>query len=527
MTLLDELDQLDQLIEPDRPVTKRTGRRPGRRGWPGRGGGRATYLQPPVRWRGTSNQVCGLNPWSVGASAPLVGVPAGRIMAARQAAGSSMCVDPLSWFVAGLISRPSAFVEGEPGLGKSTLVRRICMGLAGFGASPLILGDLKCEYVNLIRALGGQAIPLGPGRGYLNVLDASEAIEAAAQLEAAAAAAPTEDEARRLREIRAGVLADAVIRRVTMVTALVTIQRGSRPEDWETSVVDRTIRLLDEHHRGVPVLADLLAVIREAPDELHEVVVTGGDVDEYRRATRALERSLIGLMGHGQLGETFAQQTTERLRPDRAGVYDISGIDSANVQLKAAALMACWSHGFGMVNVAKALADAGLAPERHFLIVQDELWQALRAAPGIVDLVDGLTRLDRNEGVAQVMVTHTLADLNALSEIDRQKARGFVERAGMVLMAGLPRSEMPLLQATIGMSQAEQALVTSWGSPPAWDTQGRQVPPPGRGNFLVKVGGRPGIPFHVELTGPELALNDTNHRWKQWAERARRGGRAA
>ena len=78
---------------------------------------------------------------------------------------------------------------------------------------------------------------------------------------------------------------------------------------------------------------------------------------------------------------------------------------------------------------------------------------------------------------------------------------------------------MPLLSAAIGMSQAEQARVTSWSSPPSWDTQGRQVPPPGRGNFLVKVGGRPGIPFHLFLTPAELAINDTNQRWSQWATR--------
>jgi hypothetical protein len=36
---------------------------------------------------------------------------------------------------------------------------------------------------------------------------------------------------------------------------------------------------------------------------------------------------------------------------------------------------------------------------------------------------------------------------------------------------------------------------------------------PGRGDFLIKVGGRPGIPVHVALTSTELALNDTNKRW--------------
>ena len=36
---------------------------------------------------------------------------------------------------------------------------------------PLVLGDLKPDYVDLIAALDGQVIRLGRGRGYLNVLD--------------------------------------------------------------------------------------------------------------------------------------------------------------------------------------------------------------------------------------------------------------------------------------------------------------------------------------------------------------------
>jgi hypothetical protein len=467
-------------------------------------------VQPPVRWRGTSVQVCGLWPWAAGSSAPLVGVPLGRIMAGRTGAGSTLCCDPLSWFVYGLISRPSAFLEGEPGLGKSTVGRRMALGLAGMGVNPLVLGDLKPDYVNLIRALGGQVIALGPGRGYLNILDNSEARAAAARLTGNA---------------RAAVLGDAHARRATMVSALLTIARRRSPDDREESIVDRAIRVLDDKHPGVPVLPDLLQVIREAPQEVRDVAIDRGDIGRYRAITENLEASLVGLMGSGRLGETFASHTSEPMRADTPVAFDISGIDDGQLELQAATLMACWSTGFGMVNVATALADAGLERERHYFVILDELWRALRSGAGMVDRVDALTRLDRNKGVGQLMVTHSLADLNALDEVDRMKARGFVERAGMVMCAGLPRSEMPMLTSAVGMSAAEQELVTSWSSPPAWDTQGRQVPPPGRGNFLVKVGGRPGIPFHVELTEPELDLNDTNHRWRQWAARARGSAR--
>ena len=41
--------------------------------------------------------------------------------------------------------------------------------------------------------------------------------------------------------------------------------------------------------------------------------------------------------------------------------------------------------------------------------------------------------------------------------------------------------------------------------------------------FLVKVGGRPGIPVNVQLTATELSINDTN---KLWHEQSRVGRRA-
>ena len=34
------------------------------------------------------------------------------------------------------------------------------------------------------------------------------------------------------------------------------------------------------------------------------------------------------------------------------------------------------------------------------------------------------------------------------------------------------------------------------------------------GKFLLKVGGRPGIPIRVELTESERAVHDTNRRWR-------------
>lgn len=488
--------------------------RPSLRGWLGRGRGESFYVQQPDEWRGTTVQVCGLWPFAIGTGTPMVGVPLGRHIYT----GATVCCDPISWFQrAKLISNPSVFVLGKPGLGKSTIIRRMATGLAGYGVMPLVLGDLKPDYVDLINAMGGQIITLGRGRGYLNVLDPGEAVEAAARLREEG----FEKEA-------AQVMADAHGRRHTIVSALLTIIRQQQPTDREETILDRALKWLDANHDGVPVLGDLLRVIQDGPKEVREVALDRGIDEKYKEITEHLEASLIGLVGGGRLGETFARPTTNPMRRDRPVVYDVSAIDDSDMDLQAATLLACWSAGFGTVNVANALADAGLEPRRHYFVILDELWRALRAGRGMVDRVDALTRLNRQRGVGMAMISHTMSDLLALpSEDDRMKAKGFVERSGMVICGGLPSAEMPQLTSAVPFSNAEQELLIGWQDPPEWDpATGREAEPPGRGKFLVKVGGRPGIPVNVELTSVELQVSDTNKLWHDQSRVGRRSRRA-
>ncbi|MGW2793583.1 ATP/GTP-binding protein [Streptomyces sp. NPDC001251] len=475
--------------------------RPGLRGWAGPGGGAHLYLDPPAEWRGTSVQVCGLWPFGAGSGTPMQGVPLGRDLMS----GATVCCDPISWFMrAGLILNPSLFVLGQPGLGKSTLVRRMVLGLAGYGVQPLIFGDLKPDYVDLIRALDGQVITLGRGRGYLNVLDPGESSAAAARLTG---------------DARRALLADAHGRRLNSVSALLTILRSAPPTDREETILNAALKVLDDRHTGVPVLRDLVQVIREGPEAVRSVALDRGSIDRYRDITENLESSLTGLLGEGRLGDTFAEQTTEPMRMDRPVVFDISSIDDSEELLQAAALLSCWSYGFGAVAAAQALSDAGLEPQRHYFLVLDELWRVLRAGRGLVNRVDALTRLNRTRGIGTAMITHTMKDLLALpSEEDRLKAMGFVERSGMVICGGLPMEEMPRLTQVVDLSSVEQRMITEWSTPPAWATSDtRDIAPPGQGNFLIKVGGRPGIPLHVDLTPAELAVNNTNQRWQRAA----------
>lgn len=469
-------------------------------GWVKRGGGFQRHVHVPAEWRGTSVQVCGLWPFSAGSGTPMIGVPLGRHLMT----GATVCCDPISWFQrASLITNPSMFVLGKPGLGKSSLVRHMVLGLAGFGVNSMILGDLKPDYVDLVEALGGQVIRIGRGRGTLNPLDTGAARDAARVLTGQA---------------RTRVMADAHGRRLSMLSGLIQIIRGTPISDREGTILDRCLRAWDGASDEIPTLADILAVLHQAPDEVRRAALDRGETTRYLEVTEPIEAFLVALLG-GRFGEVFAGQTTTPMMLDRSVVFDVSSIESSDLDLQAAVLMACWSYGFGSVNVANDLADAGQGPTRRYFIVMDELWRALRAGSGMVNHVDSLTRLNRQVGVGQAMLTHTMSDLEALPfEEDRAKARGFVERAGLVACGGLPQAEMSLLTRAVPLSEAEQAMLVGWATPPAWDsTRGEEAPPPGLGKFLLKVGGRPGIPLQVMLTESERRLNDTNKRWHRVA----------
>ena len=469
------------------------------RGLPGRGGGHAAYVEAAPEWRATTRQVCGLWPFIAGSGTPMIGVPVGRDLRS----GATVCCDPISWFSrAGLIANPSMFVLGKPGLGKSSLIRRMAIGLSGFGIQPLIFGDLKPDYVDVISALGGNIVRLGRGQGSLNVLDPGAATAAATRL--------TGDNARKLRE-------DAIGRRLTMVAALVGLNRRSQVTDVEEAIISAALGVLDDHHQpGEATLVELIAVLEEGPEVLRRVTLARNNNERYREASDGLQASLVALVD-GALGSTFARRTSVPVSLAAPLCIDISGIAESDEKLQAAVLLACWGEGFGAIAAAQALADAGLEPQRNFFIVLDELWRVLRAGEGLVDRVDALTRLNRQKGVGMALITHTMADLLALpNEADRMKAQGFAERAGFIATAGLAADQLPALERVVAFSQPERDLITSWSSPPSWDVVAQHdAPPPGRGKFLIKVGGRPGIPVEVVLTPGEMEVNDTNKQWHQ------------
>jgi hypothetical protein len=447
-------------------------------------------------WRGTTVQVCGLWPFAAGSSSPAIGAPLGQHLIT----GATVCADPISWFTrAKLTANPSIYVEGKPGTGKSTMVGRMLTYAAATGVTPLVLGDLKPDYAEIVAWLGGQVIAIGRGTGGINILDPGEMAAAAQKIGGQAG-----------EQLRA----EAHGRTLAITAALITLVRGLPVSDHEQTILAACLHHLADRHpaSAPPVLPDLVAVLAEGPERVRAVTLDRGSERRYRDAVDPLHRSLLGLLD-GPLGTTFGGQTSTRINLDAPAVaVDISRIGEADTQLTAAAMLATWSEGLGCVAAAHALADAGLAPQRWYFAILDELWRPLRAARGLVDRIDAITRLNRSWGLGQAMITHTLKDLEAVdSPADRAKARGFIERAGMVAVFGQPRTELGDLDQIVGLSRREVELITSWSSPAGW---GGGEAPPGLGKCLLKVGGRPGVPVRVQITAAEARLHDTDPKFE-------------
>jgi hypothetical protein len=173
------------------------------------GGGRAVHITPGVEYQGTTTQLCGLYPFVAGSGTPTSGTPIGR----HQLWGEVVCLDPLAWLRAGLVTNPGVFVLGDPGTGKSALVKRLVTGAVSFGTRVFVLGDTKPDYTPLIRYLGGQVIRIGRGLDRINPLDAGPLGTALRKM--------TRPDAEQLRcEVRA--------RRLALLMALATLVRGDR-----------------------------------------------------------------------------------------------------------------------------------------------------------------------------------------------------------------------------------------------------------------------------------------------------------
>lgn len=443
------------------------------------GAGRLCAVDPGTMYLGATTQVAGLYPFVAGSGSPRDGVPLGHHLLS----GETVCFSPTEWLRGGIVTNPGVFVIAQPGVGKSATVKRLLVGMAAQGVIPLILGDIKPDYPDVIRALDGQVITLGRGGATLNPLDPG----------------PMETAARRLdadgHSVAAGeIRTESTSRRMALLVALCALGGGV------VGPAERVLlaAVLDA---GATSLGHVLEILRDPPAE----VLADVTADDCRRV-----RQIIGTLSVGALVGVFADETSVPVDLDAPGLeLDISPISmGGDATAIAAAMLAVWAASLGTVAASIALAEVGLAPRRNYVAVLDEAWRALRGSPELVDSIDALTRVSRSLSMAQIMVTHSLRDLEALADpAAKAKARGLVERCGTSILGAVSPAEAEALADVLGLSHQERGLLADWRGHASWDTGGAH---PGRGKFLIKTGGRLGLPVQVDLLPQELALYDTD-----------------
>ncbi len=335
----------------------------------------------------------------------------------------------------GLISNTGVWVQGQPGIGKSSITKRLITGLVGFGMRALIPGDIKGEYTPLVEALGGTVWRLGRGHHTLNPLDPGLAAPAlAAAVGTGANNSP-----------RTCAPAPSPCSKPCWPSPAV-VQLSATGRRLLAAALDQTTAARIE-----PTIPDLLDALTLGADPLPQIVATDNERG-YARAVRGLVNTL-GLLCDGSLRGLFDPPSTITADPTTPAIsLDLSALDNDADDVVAAAMLCSWAWS-------ATLADTA-GDHRNTVQVQDELWRALRAAPGLVEHSDRITRLGRHRGIVSIQVTHSLDDLDALpTDVDRAKARGMAARNAILILGGMAPQDIDRLTGIVALTDPERELV--------------------------------------------------------------------
>ena len=424
-----------------------------------------------------------------------------RVISVRPAASRPVrCIQvasPAGMFLAGECMVPTH---------NSALAKRLITGAVARGDTVLVLGDPRPDYTVLTERFGGQVIRVGRGLAKVNPLDAGPLGAVLPKLPPAEASSVRD-------EVRA--------RRLALLMALCTLIRPRPIGNDEEVILGRAVDVLDERTRGQVTVPDVLRIIEEGPDQLR-AAARASDPEQYRTRVSNLV-FMLDLLLTGTLRGVFDGETTTPIDVNAPIVsVDISRAGAAGDKLLTAAMLCTWAYGHAVVDATAVLSGLGLTPPRSYMAVMDEMWRSLRGAPGLVEHADNLTRLNRARGQASLMITHSLADLDALAtEEDRAKARGFIDRSAIKVLAALPPRELEKVSQITPLTGPEQQLVAGWSAPDSWRPGARH---PGRGKYLIKTGGRIGIAFDLGLVGEEPVLYDTDQAIRLVTDPHRSGG---
>jgi hypothetical protein len=485
-------------------TTIRRHRYVGKKGVQGNSGtGSAAFVPVPLEWRATTRQVCGLYPWASPGQLPMVGGPIGL----HQKSGSVVCFDHISWFLAHHIGNPSVLLIAKPGLGKSALAKKMTLNLAAMGYVPIVPGDSKNEYSAMTAVVGGEVRTVSrSGGAALNPCDPGGMAGVARRIGGTAGEA---------------LMAEAIGRATVCISSLVELSRkGRSTTDYEESAVSAALSVLYAQDGPEPLLADLDQLLASRHPAVRAVLLDRGKNEVYDELIEPLRRSITALLG-GQFGDVFARRVERLAGPPVAWSLDTSRIKAGDPRFLAAVLIAAWSDTYGMVEAQQALYEAGMGPRVLYCMVLDELWRVLNLGGTLPDRVNELTRLNRTDGIGQIMITHSIRDL---ARGGNSNVEGIEERAGAIMIGGAPRKELVALDQVVTLNNAERRAIQEWWSTSEALIERNEVPP-GAGKFLLKASSEtPGIPIQVVLSSVEKEWGgqNTNQAWQDAGDGRRR-----
>ncbi len=412
--------------------------------------------------RGTTAHTCSIYPFSVQASFGHRGTYVGVDLLAG---GAEFCWDPFEAYATGLVTNPNGWVLGEPGNGKSALIKCLLWRQAAiYGHGPagrwIAIADPKGEYTPLAEHLGLTVVRLSPGgTTRINPLAPGPA-----------AAHESEDK--------------QILRRAEMCSALVATVLERPLTQLEDAAIFAAIEHLTRSALLEPTFVDVAALLasptgemaarlhRRAADVAEEVAPVAYALDKM------LTRSLRGM---------FDGPSTVPLTWDGPGLV----LDLSAVPLDSDALPLV------MVAAAGWLQQLLACPGPQRVQVLDEAWALLRNRH-TASYLQTCFKLGRTYGTANLCITHRASDLAAQADDGSATAKiaaGLLADSATKIVLRQAPDQLDAAATHFGLTEPETRIV------------GQLT----RGRALWKVGGRTAVVQHL-LAPSEWWLCNTDQR---------------
>ena len=357
------------------------------------------------KMRATSSVWESAYPWHLGGSIPSLGPPIGINLLAG---GAPFGFDPNALLRAGWCQNTNCIVVGDPGNGKSALVKMLIYWLVGAFGYRFVGTDPKGEYTAVCAALGTPILDIHPrGTTKINPLDDADG-------------------------------------RLEFVSALAVLCLNRALTTGEEFALASTVAALPDK----PVLSDLFGVLKAMPESVTSQLSMSHD--DALTMTRDLRFGIGGLLS-GALAGMFDERTNVHLAEARSGfAVNLAKCGTDDRVLR-----------FAMLAGTRAAGQLIGSSTQQTIMCNDEGWR-LGTHIDTVRSMQHSFKMGRTDAKMNLLIMHRLAELggqtdgaaaaianrlvsdSAIKIVFRQEDAG--DAADTVTRLGLPAATEELLR---------------------------------------------------------------------------------